>query len=88
VKRVLILVLGIVMGAAGSSMITGARSASAGTRSQAPSQTTNAAYHDGLFLGGLDAKQGRTPHICRGRWSSASDRDAFTAGYEAGYSRF
>jgi len=46
---------------------------------------TNAAFRDGLYLGKLTAKQGGSPHISRGRWSSESDRAAFAQGYQEGF---
>jgi hypothetical protein len=47
----------------------------------------DAAYRDGLFLGQLDAKQGREAHIAVGRWSSPAQRESFKAGYQAGYAK-
>lgn len=83
-KRVFAIVLGLVICAGASTMITVARS---NRRSAAIDQATDAAYRDGLFLGRFDANQGRTQHICVGRWSTASDRDSFIVGYEAGYAK-
>ncbi len=53
--------------------------------SVASAQAGNAAFRDGLYLGKLSAKQGMTPHISSGRWSSEADRTAFAQGYRAGY---
>ncbi len=87
-KRIFILVFGIVIGAAGSSVITGARSATFGSRTADVTQATNAAYRDGMFLGKLDSRSGRGRHACVARWSASADRSSFAAGYEAGYARF
>lgn len=46
---------------------------------------TNAAFRDGAYLGKLDARQGRDPHLSVGRWSRDKDRIAYTAGYEQSY---
>ena len=45
----------------------------------------DAAFRDGLYLGKLDAKSGRTQHVSVGRWNSAEDRASFTAGYQQSY---
>jgi hypothetical protein len=45
----------------------------------------DAAYCDGFFLGGLDARQGRRVQPSIGRWNSEKDRSAFKTGYENGY---
>jgi hypothetical protein len=46
---------------------------------------TNAAFRDGLYLGGLAAQRGEEPRIAEGRWSSQPDRASFTVGYHQGY---
>ena len=46
---------------------------------------SSAAYRDGLYIGGINAQQGRTQDIPVGRWSRTQDRAAFTAGYLQGY---
>ena len=48
-------------------------------------EATNAAFRDGFYLGGLNAREGREPHPSFGRWSRANDRRAFLAGYQRGY---
>jgi hypothetical protein len=73
-----VLAVGVFVSA--SSMITRVKSDNSRVK-----QATDAAYRDGLFLGQLDATQGRAAHISIGRWSSAEDRESFTAGYKAGY---
>jgi len=83
-KKVFAIVLGLVICAGASTLITGVRS---NRRSADINQATDAAYRDGLFLGQFDANQGRTRHVCVGRWSTASDRNSFIAGYEAGYAK-
>jgi hypothetical protein len=47
--------------------------------------STDGAFRDGLYLGGLDAAQGREHHVSIGRWAADADRAQFRAGYEAGY---
>jgi hypothetical protein len=46
---------------------------------------TDGAFRDGLYLGRLDAAQGRAHHVSVGRWAVEADRAQFRAGYEAGY---
>jgi uncharacterized protein with FMN-binding domain len=48
-------------------------------------QVTNAAYRDGAYLGRLAAEHGDAAHISIARWSTASDRELFSAGYENAY---
>jgi hypothetical protein len=48
-------------------------------------QPMDGAFRDGLYLGKLDAESGRKPHPSIGRWSTATDRASFVAGYEQGY---
>jgi hypothetical protein len=48
-------------------------------------QETNAAFRDGLYLGKLDAENGRKVKPSIGRWSEAKDRVSFLAGYQRGY---
>ena len=48
-------------------------------------QNNNAAYRDGLYLGRLDAEQGRPQQISSGRWAQLHDRESFTAGYRQAY---
>jgi hypothetical protein len=51
-----------------------------------PSQATNAAYRDGMYLAKLDVQNGRKPHLITGRWSNAQDRASFLEGYQQAYS--
>jgi hypothetical protein len=46
---------------------------------------SNGAFRDGIYLGKLDAAQGRDPHLGVGRWSGDQDRIAFTSGYQQSY---
>jgi hypothetical protein len=48
-------------------------------------EATDAAYRDGLFLGRLDAQEGRKVTLSVGRWNTEQDRAAFKAGYLSGY---
>jgi hypothetical protein len=52
------------------------------------SQTTDAAFRDGLFQAKLDVQRGKAPHLSSGRWSTFSDRALFIAGYQQGYREF
>jgi hypothetical protein len=83
-RKTFVLMLGIVIGAGSSTMVSGVR---ANVRSAERSQHNDAAYRDGLYLGQFDARQGREAHTCVGRWSMVSDRNSFAAGYEAGYTK-
>ncbi len=47
---------------------------------------TDAAFHDGLYMGKHDAEEGRLRHVSAGRWSTATDRSQYQAGYDAGFS--
>jgi hypothetical protein len=49
-------------------------------------QNTQGAYRDGIYLGKLDAEQGRSEHIATGRWAQATDKESFSAGYRESYS--
>lgn len=44
-----------------------------------------APFRDGLYLGGLDAKDARKAHPSVGRWSDPKDRASFLVGYQRGY---
>ena len=46
---------------------------------------SSGAFRDGVYLGTLDAKNGRMPHAAVGRWSSDSNRQFFFRGYETAY---
>ena len=48
-------------------------------------QNASAAYRDGIFLGKLDAEQGRAAHVSTGRWAQARDRESFGWGYRQAY---
>ncbi len=48
-------------------------------------QATNAAFHDGLYLGRLEAERGSESHVATGRWARNQDRISFAAGYQQGY---
>jgi len=51
-------------------------------------QLIDGAFRDGLYLGRLAVERGGEHHVSVGRWASAQDRSAFSAGYEQGYSEF
>lgn len=48
-------------------------------------ELTSSAYQDGIYLGGMAAKNGEVPHVTSARWSADKDRALFGAGYEQGY---
>jgi hypothetical protein len=48
-------------------------------------RASNAAYRDGLFQGRLARERGGKPHVSLGRWSTAGDRSAFSAGYDQAF---
>jgi hypothetical protein len=48
-------------------------------------QATDGAFRDGLYLGKLDAEQGRKQHPAIGRWNTTEARASFFAGYRQGY---
>jgi hypothetical protein len=48
-------------------------------------QNNSAPYRDGLYLGQLDAMQGRPEHVGSGRWAQSQDREFFTVGYRRAY---
>lgn len=52
------------------------------------SQTTDAAFRDGLYLGRLAAERHIVPHVVSGRWATEADRASFTEGYQRGYAEF
>lgn len=83
-EKISAIVLAIGMFATASTMITSVHSNSQASQVK---RAADAAYRDGLFLGQLDATQGRAAHISVGRWSSVTDRESFTAGYKAGYAK-
>ena len=45
----------------------------------------DAAFRDGLYLGKLDAEQGRAAHVTSGRWARADDRVSFAVGYRRAF---
>jgi hypothetical protein len=48
-------------------------------------QVTAAAYRDGAYLGRLAAEQGDPAHVSIARWSTATNRELFSAGYKNAY---
>jgi hypothetical protein len=50
-------------------------------------QATNAAFRDGLFLGGLAARHGDESQIAVGRWATSQDPLSFTMGSQQGYAK-
>ena len=48
-------------------------------------QVIAAAYRDGAYLGRLAAEHGDPAHVSIARWSTATNRELFSAGYENAY---
>src|SRR5580704_12987615 len=46
---------------------------------------TAAAYRDGAYLGKLAAEHGDPAHVSIARWSTATNRELFSAGYQNAY---
>ncbi|HEY3929152.1 MAG TPA: hypothetical protein VGL89_12315 [Candidatus Koribacter sp.] len=84
-KKVLSYALATMIGLGTGAALSKNVSASTTGTLPAISSNTDAAYRDGVFLGRRDAEQGRLRHVSVGRWSSAQNRAAFQAGYNAGF---
>ncbi len=48
-------------------------------------QSTTAAFRDGLYLGKLAAQSGEAQHVATSRWASEADRKSFADGYQQAY---
>jgi hypothetical protein len=48
-------------------------------------EAIDGALRDGLYLGAIDARQGKERHIASGRWATGTDRTSFVYGYIRGY---
>jgi hypothetical protein len=48
-------------------------------------EATDGALRDGLYLGAMDARQGKQRHIASGRWATGKDRSSFVYGYIRAY---
>jgi hypothetical protein len=86
-KRKVFLVVGLMLLIAS---VVGAVVSANGPRSATvnASQLAEAAFRDGQFQARLDVQNGRGPHVASGRWSTASDRALFVAGYQQGYREY
>ena len=84
-KKHLLLALSLMLLVAGSALWTSPRQASPATVLSAPSLETVAAYRDGLFQGKQSAERNASHHAPIGRWSTKTDRAAFTKGFEEAY---
>jgi len=83
-NRLFVFALTIALAGAATSLFT--RSGDHGLSSVA-AQQNSAAFRDGMYLGKLDAQSARKPHLTASRWTIASDRSAFLAGYESVYGK-
>lgn len=84
-KRQLLLILSLMLLVAGSALCLGIRQSSPATEISTPSLDTNAAFRDGLFQGEQSARRNASHRPPIGRWSTKTDRAAFTTGYERAY---
>lgn len=87
-RRQSLYVLVIILGAATLLLAAVARRNPSHSARPRPSQATNAAFRDGLYLARVDAESGRAPHLSSGRWATETDRASFIAGYQDGYTEF
>lgn len=81
---VAVIVVAIIVGGA----VAGLNSRDTTTSAESNSlvqNANNAAFRDGLFLGGLDGSQGNRPHFSSGRWSTDAGRASYIHGYQTGY---
>lgn len=78
-----VLALGMCLGTTATLAIhyPGSRS----VRSSDSQLALDGAYRDGLYIGKLAARRGRTSRPPIGRWSGEKDRASFRAGYEHSY---
>jgi len=83
-KKQVLLTLSLMLLVAGSALYIGIRSDSAATVISAPSLDTSA-FRDGLFQGKLSAQRNARRRAPVGRWSTKTDRAAFTTGFEEAY---
>ncbi|HKS75003.1 MAG TPA: hypothetical protein VJQ82_17480 [Terriglobales bacterium] len=74
------LVLGIA-----ASLLTGVVTNGIQSASAQLDRATNAAFRDGLYVGKLDAAQGKRPHLSSGRWAKEADRRNYVDGYQRGF---
>jgi len=70
-------------GACALAVFVGLNAAHLGT---SVAEDNQAAFRDGFFIGHLDARTGRYPHLAIGRWQSDSDRRSYVSGYMRAYS--
>ena len=81
-KRIFAFIFALLLGAA---LLTASRTRADSQTGLNDQQPTNGAYRDGVYLGKLAASRGDVAHIATGRWATAADRTAFSAGYQQGY---
>lgn len=74
----------LVLGLA-ASVFTGAVTGRLQSASAQLDRATNAAFRDGLYVGKLDAVQGKRPHLGSGRWANEADRRNYIDGYQRGF---
>ena len=84
-RKALILAMTMMTIFVGASTQQGVSANIAGENGLPIDHPTNAAFRDGLYLGGFDAKTAQPAHLATGRWSRELDRVSFNAGYAVGY---
>ena len=84
-KRLSMYVCTIVFACTVTVMLTAMASYHSHFVGSAVSNSGDAAFRDGLFLGQRDVERGRKPHISSGRWNADSDRRSFISGYLHAY---
>lgn len=76
----------LAMGCLGTSAMLVQRDVRPGQQQSADVQLVNdAAFRDGLYLGGLARAENRPMRPPIGRWSTEKDRNSFAAGYRQGF---
>jgi hypothetical protein len=85
-KKHFVLIVSLMLGLAAASALRISTHQGSSTGISNPSLDMNGAYRDGLFQG-KQAAERHAPNMAPvGRWSRSTDRAAFAAGYEKGYS--
>ena len=84
-KKTLLFVLTVALFAVASTTLSRVSAQASKYGDASVERAADAAFRDGLYLGGLDAANGRARHVSAGRWGTDADRTLFRSGYEAGY---
>jgi hypothetical protein len=76
----------ITLGVPATTVIAAAPNSAPSEVQEVPART-DAAFRDGLYLGRLDAQNGRSYHLPIGRWRTPDDRLSFVVGYLQGHGK-